>query len=93
MPRRSPCPCRPASVSSRLQRHRGGQRVHGRAVTLLSTIAGVPLRQDLAVTGSVNQKGEVQPIGGVNEKLEGYFQLCKAKGLTANTASSFLRAT
>jgi ATP-dependent Lon protease len=49
---------------------------------LLSSISGLPLRQDLAVTGSVNQKGEIQPIGGVNEKIEGFFDVCKAKGLT-----------
>ncbi|MFH1754930.1 MAG: Lon protease family protein, partial [Candidatus Latescibacterota bacterium] len=49
---------------------------------LLSSLAEVPLRQDLAVTGSVNQKGEIQPIGGVNEKIEGFFDICSAKGLT-----------
>lgn len=49
---------------------------------LLSSLSGVPLRQDIAVTGSVNQKGEIQPIGGVNEKIEGFFDVCKAKGLT-----------
>lgn len=49
---------------------------------LLSSISGIPLRQDIAVTGSVNQKGEIQPIGGVNEKIEGFFDVCKAKGLT-----------
>jgi ATP-dependent Lon protease len=49
---------------------------------LLSSLSGLPLRQDIAVTGSVNQKGEVQPIGGVNEKTEGFFEVCKAKGLT-----------
>jgi len=49
---------------------------------LLSSLSGLPLRQDIAVTGSVNQKGEVQPIGGVNEKIEGFFEVCKAKGLT-----------
>jgi predicted ATP-dependent protease len=49
---------------------------------LLSSLSGLPLRQDLAVTGSVNQKGEIQPIGGVNEKIEGFFDVCKAKGLT-----------
>jgi len=51
---------------------------------LLSSLSGLPLRQDLAVTGSVNQKGEIQPIGGVNEKIHGFFALCKAKGLTGN---------
>lgn len=49
---------------------------------LLSSLAEVPLRQDLAVTGSINQKGEIQPIGGVNIKIEGFFLACKAKGLT-----------
>ena len=42
----------------------------------------MPIKQSLAVTGSVNQKGEVQAIGGVNEKIEGFFEVCKAKGLT-----------
>ena len=49
---------------------------------LLSSLSGLPIRQDIAVTGSVNQKGEIQPIGGVNEKIEGFFEVCKAKGLT-----------
>ncbi len=49
---------------------------------LLSCLSDVPLRQDIAVTGSVNQKGEIQPIGGVNEKIEGFFQTCKIRGLT-----------
>jgi predicted ATP-dependent protease len=49
---------------------------------LLSSLSGLPLRQDIAVTGSVNQKGEVQPIGGVNEKIEGFFDVCRSKGLT-----------
>jgi lon-related putative ATP-dependent protease len=49
---------------------------------ILSSLSGLPLRQDLAVTGSLNQKGEIQPIGGVNEKIEGFFEVCRAKGLT-----------
>jgi len=49
---------------------------------ILSSLSELPLRQDLAVTGSVNQKGEIQPIGGVNEKIEGYFDICRIKGLT-----------
>ena len=49
---------------------------------ILSSLANVPLRQDIAVTGSVNQKGEIQPIGGVNQKIEGFFAICKARGLT-----------
>ena len=49
---------------------------------ILSSLSGLPLRQDLAVTGSLNQKGEIQPIGWVNEKVEGFFDVCQAKGLT-----------
>jgi len=49
---------------------------------LLSAISGVPIRQFLAVTGSVNQHGQVQPIGGVNEKIEGFFDVCGRRGLT-----------
>jgi len=51
---------------------------------LLSALSELPIRQGLAVTGSVNQKGEVQPIGGVNEKIEGFYRVCKAKGLTGD---------
>jgi len=50
---------------------------------ILSSLSGLPIRQDIAVTGSVNQNGEIQPIGGVNEKIEGFYEVCKAKGLTA----------
>ena len=49
---------------------------------LLSALAELPLRQDLAVTGSVNQHGQVQAIGGVNEKIEGFFDICRMRGLT-----------
>ena len=49
---------------------------------LLSSLAEVPLRQDLAITGSINQKGEVQPVGGINDKIEGFYMACKAKGFT-----------
>jgi predicted ATP-dependent protease len=49
---------------------------------LLSALSGVPIRQDLAVTGSVDQYGTVQAIGGVNEKIEGFYRVCKASGLT-----------
>jgi predicted ATP-dependent protease len=51
---------------------------------LLSALADVPLRQNLAVTGSVNQHGVVQPIGGVNEKIEGFFDVCADRGLTGD---------
>lgn len=49
---------------------------------ILSSLSGIPIHQGIAVTGSVNQFGEIQPIGGVNYKIEGFFALCKARGLT-----------
>lgn len=49
---------------------------------LVSSLSGVPLRQDCAVTGSIDQHGNVQPIGGVNEKIEGFFRVCRTRGLT-----------
>ncbi len=49
---------------------------------LLSAISGVPIKQSIAVTGSINQNGDIQPIGGVNEKIEGFFDICKIKGFT-----------
>jgi predicted ATP-dependent protease len=49
---------------------------------LLSSLSGLPLHQGIAVTGSVNQRGQVQSIGGVNEKIEGFYAVCKAQGLT-----------
>jgi lon-related putative ATP-dependent protease len=51
---------------------------------VLSSLSGLPIRQDTAVTGSLNQKGEIQPIGGVNEKIEGFFDVCRAKGMTGS---------
>jgi predicted ATP-dependent protease len=51
---------------------------------LLSSLAELPLDQGIAVTGSVNQHGKIQPIGGVNEKIEGFYAVCKAKGLTGH---------
>lgn len=48
---------------------------------ILSSLSGIPINQSIAVTGSVNQKGEIQPIGGVNDKIEGFFQVCKMRGL------------
>jgi predicted ATP-dependent protease len=47
---------------------------------LLSSLSELPINQAIAVTGSVNQKGMIQPIGGVNEKIEGYYKVCKIKG-------------
>ena len=51
---------------------------------LLSALSGVPIKQGIAVTGSVNQRGQIQPIGGVNHKIEGFYAVCKAKGLTGD---------
>ena len=51
---------------------------------ILSSISGIPIKQNLAVTGSVNQKGEIQPIGGVNEKIEGFFDVCNSRRLTGD---------
>ena len=51
---------------------------------LLSSLSNQPIRQDTAVTGSVNQRGEIQPIGGANEKIEGFFDVCESRGLTGN---------
>jgi ATP-dependent Lon protease len=49
---------------------------------ILSSLSNIPIRQDIAVTGSMNQHGEIQPIGGVNLKVEGFFDVCKVLGLT-----------
>jgi predicted ATP-dependent protease len=59
---------------------------------LLSALAGISLRQDVAVTGSVNQHGEVQAVGGVNEKIEGFFDVCKLKGLSGTQGVCIPRA-
>ena len=60
---------------------------------LLSALADVPIRQSLAVTGSVNQHGEVQAIGGVNEKIEGFFDVCAARGPRPATQGVLIPAT
>lgn len=51
---------------------------------LISSLSGLPARQSISVTGSVNQRGEIQPIGAVNEKIEGFFDVCQARGLTGD---------
>lgn len=51
-------------------------------VALLSALSNVPIRQDRAITGSINQKGDIQPVGGLNEKITGFFEVCKDRGLT-----------
>ena len=80
----------PFSLSARLvfEQSYGGVEGDSSSSTelyaLLSGLSGLPIRQGLAVTGSVNQKGQVQAIGGVNEKIEGYFEICRSKGLTGD---------
>lgn len=54
----------------------------GELCALLSSLSGVPIQQNIAITGSVSQLGEIQPVGGVNEKIEGFFDICKVRGLT-----------
>jgi ATP-dependent Lon protease len=51
-------------------------------IAILSALSGIPVQQSLAITGSVNQKGDIQPIGGVNEKIKGFFEICAIRGLT-----------
>ncbi len=81
---------KPISISASITFEQLYDMVEGDSATcaelyaLLSSISGVPLRQDMAVTGSMDQNGDVQPIGGVNEKVEGFFDLCKMRGLDGN---------
>lgn len=79
---------RPLSFTASMCFEQSYARIDGDSATsaevyaLLSALASVPLRQDVAVTGSVNQFGEVQGVGGVNEKIEGFFTACRIRGLT-----------
>lgn len=79
---------KPLGLSARLVFEQSYSGVDGDSASstelyaILSVLSGLPIKQCYAVTGSVNQNGDVQPIGGVNEKIEGYFEVCKAKGLT-----------
>ena len=79
---------RPLSLSASLTFEQTYEEVDGDSASstelyaLLSDLAGAPIEQGIAVTGSVNQKGEIQPIGGVNEKVEGFYYVCKTLGLT-----------
>jgi lon-related putative ATP-dependent protease len=59
---------------------------------IISSLSGIPIHQGIAVTGSVNQKGKIQAIGGVNQKIEGFFDVCKAKGLTGKQGVLIPRA-
>ena len=79
---------KPLSLSARLVFEQSYEGVDGDSASstelysILSALSGLPINQAIAVTGSVNQKGDVQAIGGVNEKIEGYFEVCNAKGLS-----------
>lgn len=78
----------PLSLSASLVFEQSYGRIEGDSASmaelcsLLSALSGLPIRQGMAMTGSVNQRGEAQAIGGVNEKIEGYFDICKFRGLT-----------
>ncbi|HUU07947.1 MAG TPA: S16 family serine protease, partial [Dehalococcoidales bacterium] len=77
----------PLSLSARLVFEQSYQEVEGDSASstelyaILSRLADAPIKQGIAVTGSINQKGEIQAIGGVNEKIEGFFEVCRTKGL------------
>ncbi len=79
---------KPLALSARLVFEQSYEGVEGDSASstelyaLLSALADLPIKQGIAVTGSVNQRGDVQAIGGVNQKIEGFFDVCKAKGLT-----------
>lgn len=79
---------KPLAVSASIAFEQSYDEVEGDSASaaelcaLISAISGVPLKQNLALTGSVNQRGEIQPVGGVTRKIEGFFDVCKARGLT-----------
>jgi predicted ATP-dependent protease len=98
--------CGPLNLSASLTFEQAYDEIEGDSASaaelfaLLSALSKVGLRQDIAVTGSVNQHGQIQPVGGVNEKIEGFYNACAARGLTgeqgviipkANEQSLFLR--
>jgi lon-related putative ATP-dependent protease len=80
---------KPISLNARLVFEQSYGEIEGDSAssselyTLLSSLASVPIKQGIAVTGSVNQKGEIQAVGGINEKIEGYFEVCKLLGFGA----------
>lgn len=79
---------RPLSMSASISFEQSYSGVDGDSASsteiyaILSSLSGIPIKQSIAVTGSVNQKGEIQPIGGVNEKIEGFYDVCKSRKLT-----------
>lgn len=81
---------KPISLSANLTFEQSYSEVEGDSASsaelyaLLSSLSGLPIKQGIAVSGSVNQKGEVQAVGGINEKIEGFFDICRLKGLTGD---------
>jgi predicted ATP-dependent protease len=81
---------KPLSLSASLCFEQSYEGVEGDSASstelyaILSSLSDIPIKQNIAVTGSVNQKGEIQPIGGVNQKIEGFFKVCQAKGLNSD---------
>jgi predicted ATP-dependent protease len=81
---------KPLSLSASLCFEQSYEGVEGDSASstelyaILSSLSDMPIKQNVAVTGSVNQKGEIQPIGGVNQKIEGFFKVCQAKGLSGD---------
>jgi predicted ATP-dependent protease len=81
---------KPLSLSASLCFEQSYEGVEGDSASsaelyaIISSLSELPIRQNIAVTGSVNQKGEIQPIGGVNQKIEGFFKTCQAKGLSGD---------
>jgi predicted ATP-dependent protease len=81
---------KPLSLSASLCFEQSYEGVEGDSASsaelyaILSSLSEMPVKQNIAVTGSVNQKGEIQPIGGVNQKIEGFFKICQAKGLSGD---------
>ena len=83
---------KPLSLSASLCFEQSYEGVEGDSASsaelyaILSSLSDIPVKQNIAVTGSVNQKGEIQPIGGVNQKIEAFFKVCQAKGLSGGQA-------
>jgi predicted ATP-dependent protease len=81
---------KPLSLSASLCFEQSYEGVEGDSASsaelyaILSSLSEIPIKQNIAVTGSVNQKGEIQPIGGVNQKVEGFFKICQARGLSGD---------
>jgi predicted ATP-dependent protease len=89
---------RPLSLSTSLCFEQSYEGVEGDSASstelyaILSSLSGIPVKQAIAVTGSVNQNGEIQPIGGINRKVEGFFDVCRLKGLTGEQGVLIPRA-